>query len=628
MADTQQVHGTGLLARTIRERLTAPGAGATPTVVASDGAFAAAPGHGGPWLPVRVELGAAVIGPLTEPGVPGCATCAATRADKARPAATEVAAARDRFPERYAAADPRVTPFAAAVVADLVAGELAGPKRTVRGIVRMRLDTLATDTHRFLPEPLCPDCGDLPDDSRAAAVIEAEHLPKLAPDVHRVRALMADDLVATYVDAQVGVISGLSRTIFGTYPTTSAPMSLGRGSTGSESGFGRDLDFATAQRTAIAEAMERYGGARPAGKRTVVTGTYDRLRDDALDPRTLGLYPDERHAQPGFPYVRYAEDLPLTWVWGYSYAQRRPILVPESCAYYRLHLIDRHHPLFVYEISNGCALGGCLEEAVLYGILELAERDAFLLTWYARMGVRRLDPSTAVDTRIPLMIDRLRATTGYDVHLFDTTTEHGIPSVWAMVVHPESNAETPKVFCAAASGFDPERAVANALLELAPMVQWRAGSWPEERAAAARMVADPALVRVMHDHALVNAHVDAFDRFDFLFRDGKAWSFQDSFAGTLRPRNADMSADLAEVVGRYLERGQDVVVVDQTTPEHRAGGFRCVKVLIPGLLPMTFGHWARRVDGIPRLFEAPRLLGHADRALTPADINPHPHPFP
>ena len=39
----------------------------------------------------------------------------------------------------------------------------------------------------------------------------------------------------------------------------------------------------------------------------------------------------------------------------------------------------------VYETSNGCALGGCFEEATAHGLLEVAERDAFLITWYGRM---------------------------------------------------------------------------------------------------------------------------------------------------------------------------------------------------------------------------------------------------
>jgi ribosomal protein S12 methylthiotransferase accessory factor len=43
---------------------------------------------------------------------------------------------------------------------------------------------------------------------------------------------------------------------------------------------------------------------------------------------------------------------------------------------------------------------------------------------------------------------------------------------------------------------------------------------------------------------------------------------------------------------------------------------------------MTFGHDNRRIYGLPRLFEVPKLLGYRDRALLPQDVNPHPHPFP
>ena len=72
---------------------------------------------------------------------------------------------------------------------------------------------------------------------------------------------------------------------------------------------------------------------------------------------------------------------PMDWVWGYSFLQERPILVPELLAYYSLSCGEG----FVYETSNGCALGGSLEEAIFHAIMEVVERDSFLLTWYARL---------------------------------------------------------------------------------------------------------------------------------------------------------------------------------------------------------------------------------------------------
>jgi len=61
--------------------------------------------------------------------------------------------------------------------------------------------------------------------------------------------------------------------------------------------------------------------------------------------------------------------------------------------------------------------------------------------------------------------------------------------------------------------------------------------------------------------------------------------------------------------------------VQQTTDEHRAGGFDCVKVVVPGTLPMTFGHSLRRTDGIPRILDVPVTLGYRDRPLQPFEIN-------
>lgn len=617
-------------------------------------------GGGGPWLPIRVELNTAIVGPVVLAGRPGCVTCLRTRARRARADHEEIRSAA-AFQDRFATSRGRPTSYASAAVAEVLAGELDGvlaggadAVRTRNAVIRVRLDDLTTSVHTFLPDPECPDCGGLPPDSAEAAIVTLQPRPKLDLDTYRVRDLHADEvqLGRRYVDPETGMIRPLQKSAFGIFPTTSAPMGLPGRTLEVESGFGRALDYRTAKVTAIAEAVERFGGMRPGGKRTVVRGSFAELADRALDPARLGLYPPERTRQPGFPYQPYHPQLELPWVWGYSFARQQPILVPESCVYYRLNHdhheqgeADRHDDTcdggaedghrhgrdadrpFVYEISNGCALGGCLEEAILHGILELVERDAFLLTWYAQLPVRRLDVSGAEDRRLPMMVERLRRETGADVHLFDTTMEHRIPSVWAMAVQPGDDDLVAKALCAAGSAFDPEKAIANALLELAPLAQWRFGSYPEEAARAAELAADGNRVQSMHDHSLLYCQHRVFDRLGFLFAAGTV-PVAEAFEGHFRPRHPDLSDDLRATVDRFLDAGSDVVVVDQTTPEHRAGGFACVKVIIPGMLPMTFGHVVRRVDGLPRLHQVPHLLGYTDRPLRPDQVNVHPHPFP
>jgi ribosomal protein S12 methylthiotransferase accessory factor len=582
------------------------------------------------WLPVCGELDRVVVGPLVRPGTPGCPRCL----DRRRAAAGPDPAAHAELTARHGArlagtVSPLLTPGAAATAAAIAARQLAVPAEPadLQSVVMLALDTLDVARRRFLPDSECPACGRLPDDRAEHAVVVPRSRPKVAGSV-RTRDLAAAeaDLLATYVDPDAGLLPVVRPS--GDFVT---PLAISRlaGREGDE-GYGRTLDFRSSRLTAMAEALERIGGGRPGGKRTVVRGTYRELKDQALDMTTVGLYPRERYETEALPFLPYHDDLELTWVWAYSFARREPVLVPERYAYYRTHHLNgppADRP-FVYEISNGCALGSCLEEAIIYALLEVAERDAFLMTWYARMSVPRLDPASSTDPRIPLLLERIAHRTGYRVLLFNTTLEQRIPCFWALALDESGDGDRPRALCAAGSALDPEHGAANALLELAPLIEHRMSSYPGQQARALAMVTDPAQVRTMEDHALLYSHPAAFDRLAFLLGPAEPRPFADFRDAWRWPGQDDLAADLAEMLGRYLDEGLDVVVVDQTGPEHRAGGFACVKAIVPGTLPMTFGHRARRVDGLPRLFDVAARLGYRDRRLTSADLNPHPHPFP
>src|SRR5690606_26898833 len=88
---------------------------------------------------------------------------------------------------------------------------------------------------------------------------------------------------------------------------------------------------------------------------------------------------------------------------------------------------------FVQECSNGCASGSCPEEALLHGMLELIERDAFLLAWYGAARLAEIDPATCRDESVHFMLDRVNLL-GYDVHLYDTRADLPVPVVTAVAV--------------------------------------------------------------------------------------------------------------------------------------------------------------------------------------------------
>ncbi|GAA4874102.1 TOMM precursor leader peptide-binding protein [Saccharopolyspora cebuensis] len=592
---------------------------------------------GVPLLPVYVTPGAAIVGPCTSPADGGCQVCVERRRLRARDDHGDYEQALASHPDGMSTIGALwLTSFAADLVSTLVEREVSRftadrSAMTTRGaLLRLGLDDLRTSVHRWLPDPLCERCGTLPEDSREAAVIELQPRPKVSPEGYRVRSLAGEEdrLHRIYVDPEAGLLRAVYKEGRSVFPSSSAPMGL-RATTRTEVGYGHRLDFAASRLTAVAEGIERYGGIEPGGKRTAVRASYRELGEDALDPTTLGLHAEDLHARPGFPYPRYHHDLAFNWVWGYSFARGRPVLVPENYAYYgTVYRNTRDHP-FVYEISNGCALGGCLEEAVLHGILEVAERDAFLMTWYARLPAPRIDPRSAPGPSVPLVIESIEAFSGYSIEVFNITLEQGVPCFWVMAVDRTGMPDMPKVLCSSGSNLDPEKAVINALMELGPLVSRPPEFHRRNRARVERMLADPYAVVSMEDHAALNGAPEVFDRFGFLLDTPGSQTFTDAFKDHYqKPRNADLSADLAEVLEQYQRTGLDVVVVDQTTPEHRAGDFRCVKVIIPGALPMTFGHQRRRDRGFERLHRIPHELGYYDRPLTDADINPHPHPFP
>lgn len=584
-------------------------------------------------IAIHTEPDTIVIGPLEVPGQPGCSECLSRRRSQAHPApaAFEELARRAALEQQPSAwlASPAVSTVTA-VVAEEHARWIAGEEcRTAGAILLVDLRDLVVSRHRVLPDPWCAACGALPDDGPTPLTLTPQR--KIALDIHRTRMITDDleQLTDAYVDPVTGIIPAIFRDTRGGLAVAAAPFRVPGTSSQSETGFGCSTSYHTSETVAVLEALERRGGLRPGRTRTIARGSYAQLVDSAtagtavLDPRTVGLHPAKSYDIPGFRFRRFTEHEECSWVWGTSLTHDRPVLVPEFLAYYRAAPMDDEPP-FCYDISNGCALGSSLVEAAVHGLLELVERDAFLLTWYARLSVPRLDLDGETDPRIRLTAAAVAGESGYDVQLFDTTMEHGIPSVWAVALGPEG--AWPALVCSAGSGFDLRRAVLGALEELGPIVQGLREQGPADEAKARRMIDDPSLVVTMDDHTTLYSHPGARRRLDFLTTTpvthpitGRA---DDDWQHT------DLRDDLRALVARLAHHGLEVIVIDQTTSEHRAAGLSCVKVVVPGMLPMTFGHRTRRVDGLPRLRDTPARLQHRTAPLDLADINPHPHPFP
>jgi ribosomal protein S12 methylthiotransferase accessory factor len=489
-------------------------------------------------------------------------------------------------------------------------GFLDPHSRALRRVTAVDLASLRSRTVPVLREPLCPSC------SAAGEPAPWEGLtsrPTPAPGRYRLHGVHDYRLpVGALVNPVSGVI-GAGALMNPAVPTT-APVTGGvfvRGYAGllDVAWSGHANSYADSLRLAYLEGLERYAGThhRRAGRPLVAA--YADVADRALDPTACGVYPDATYDAD--PLVdRFDPDRPIPWVRGHRVRTGEPVLVPRRLCFYSTGAPGDN---FVLGSSNGCATGGCLEEAVLYGLLELIERDAFLLAWYSRRELRRIDLDSCGSTAIRAMVDR-STLAGYDVLAFDNRTDLSVPVVTTLAVRHDGG---PGLLAFAAGAHpDPERAVAAALSETLSYIPLKARTTRHRWQRLHAMADDYALVQTVHDHAdlfglpRMRGHAAEY------LADRPREAVADLYPA--RPPTRDLLHDLRAILDELHGKGFDVVVVDQTTPEQLAMGLRTVCTIVPGLLPIDFG-WLRQ-----RALTMPRLL---DR-VGPDGPRPVPHPFP
>lgn len=583
---------------------------------------------GVPWLRVSIASGEAIVGPLVRPGVPGCSLCASTRLLNASmrmspmDASPELSVAELLKPEAAQAASVMANNHIASLIASEARRLLVGRTPQTGGrLYLVNRRTLRSSLHSFQPDPLCPICGELPDDSPERAAIALAPAPKPTPDTYRLKPLSewSGKLTRSVFDARTGLINERFRDLQS--PFAGSSVHVPSVVWGGELAGGRGISFAGSDTAAMLEGLERHCGKAPQGYRPFVFDSFSRLQADALDPRATGLYSDAQYRQPGFPFEPFDPDAPIEWVWGFSLTREKPILVPRSLAYYSANGGEN----WVNEGSNGSSIGGSLEEAILHGIFEAVERDAFLMTWNARMPLRQLDPLSSGDKELALMVSRIRAVSGYDMRLYNMTMEHGIPSILA--VAKTLRPGRMNLICAAGAHLDPLHAARGAIQEASGLLEGLQPLFEREKDLLLRMLQDSSLVERMEHHVLLYGLPQAEERLSFLLNQRRApQTFGEAFEQPVR--RPELADDVRELVRTFERIGLDIIAVEQTSPEVRRLGLRCVKVLIPGLLPMTFGHALTRLTGLPRALRVPFELGYAAERLTFESLNPHPHPFP
>jgi ribosomal protein S12 methylthiotransferase accessory factor len=379
-------------------------------------------------------------------------------------------------------------------------------------------------------------------------------------------------------------------------------------------GASANRDVAMAK--AIGEAVERYCAALYAVEELPLL-SLESAPFTCMPPSEFALYSWDQYTRPGFPFVPFENTTLVRWTPALDLVTGETWHLPAAMVFlpYFYDQERGEYPI-VQPISTGLACHCSPTEAAIAAICEVIERDAFTISWQARLAMPHLLIET-LSTRNRDLVARFERT-GSSVTVLSITTDVGVPTILSIL---RSRApEAPALVFAASADIDPEHAVRKSLEELA-----------HTRRLAQQLKTNlpPSVPTLQFDNIVsqddhVRFYCDEANTplAEFILASTTPLAFDEieNLATEDAPRNLEILTDKVRAVNHR------VLVADLTTPDVRELGLAVVRAVIPGFHPLCIGHKIRALGG-SRLWEVPQRLGYQGIARDSGD-NPAPHPYP
>lgn len=563
-----------------------------------------------------------VVGPFRKSSVDSCPACLETRMHE--PFYESILSVTTGMTLPSLLNDAHVS-----LIVDLIGLLQQNPSLQDRYVNRMEHVNLATDritSYRVVKDERCPACGEYMKDE-VSFEGRLQSVPKKHVNEYRVNpAIDISILQEQFLDPNTGIFRRQFRELRSAYVESSGvEMKVTKDYT--ESGYGRSYSRTAAAKLGFLEGLERYCGIFDRRAQSTIYEPYEELIGQAINPVAFGLHSEEEINHPKYDLKVYNDNLPIYWKYAYSCKEDRKLLVPEQLVFFGDAFYRSNGNRFAYDSSNGMALGSTYEEAVLYGLLELIERDNFLCAWYNQLPLQEIDIHGIQSPQLERLLFYARQD-GIEVRFFDISMELGIPSVWALANNTSANGRM-KSYNAAAAHLIPEKAIEGAALEVLtslPIYEHLLAKDDRVRERVAWLEGNPEGVTEFEDHVLFYATESNAQRLNFIQCDRNPVPIRDLYAHNgLRDKfnHLDLKRDLENLIQLVLQYYSDVLIVN-VTPQHiEEAGLCAVKVIVPGMLPMTFGNQHKRVIHNRLLMERQRR-GLSERFI----VNQDPHPFP
>lgn len=215
---------------------------------------------------------------------------------------------------------------------------------------------------------------------------------------------------------------------------------------------GKGITKSHSKASAIMEAFERYSAERQSGDDAIIASVSD-MGENHIDPKSLNL-PKEFEKKD-------ISDLELEWNLAKDIISGEDFYIPTNAIYH-----PYKYPVSLFKSNtNGLASGNILEEAVLHGIFEVIERDAWSIFELTHKNYEQINIESIESKIITETIDKFESN-GIKIKLMDFTADINIPTIAASADDTVTK-DAGLLTLGMGTHLDPEVAILRALTEVA-----------------------------------------------------------------------------------------------------------------------------------------------------------------
>ena len=363
-------------------------------------------------------------------------------------------------------------------------------------------------------------------------------------------------------------------------------------------GSGAGLTYKNAYYSTLGECAERYSLSVICPEKLLFGNYYSlKAQHKISNPALWKMFHESQLNK--IPFDEFTDKSNIAWVYASDLLQNEEVLIPACAVYlpYFPHFSKENEKIVFPAVSTGAACSVSFTDAILKGIYELIERDAFIICWRNQLNI----PEIIIDENSTIYSTYLKKfkRDHLEFKLYYTKLDMKVHSVFGLLYADDNQTNRKLVYCGGACHHSPEVAVIKTLLELVQGLKWG------EYCKSEKFTPNPDFSNVtsFKDRMLLYITGNYNEAFSFLKGDRKI-----ELSKIKRYEFTSDKEYLIDILYFLKENNFEVYAIDVAPVDIEQCNLKVVKVLIPNFETME-GNYNWQFLGKTRYLEIPKKFG-------------------